>query len=438
MSRSIVPAFLTIALSLAAAAFGQVWQPAPQPQPQPQAGLQAMEWLKPGVRLTYYTSKGTSDTWGVNLVPDPNGQWMDKDHPERKYTEEQAIRMDREPGINFSGGYGARQSDVIAVEPDGRVAVDAKLFTMRPDLNALVLMPGGQGMVGSVEAAPSLWIHPRSLAATLATYEAGPREADATTHVYRTTFTSLDGARQFNAVRIVTRDASGHIQQTYDLDSGVMLLESSAFSSFGTSKAPIVDVKTGQPWQGKRGTTVTYTRFIGTRQLKLPPGAADAPLPPTATPTGRRFMWTGGYKMQSNLDPALDAQIPPSPIHIAGQVQQVGRGFALLAFTDVTPNAIPSFEPILRAVGPGCLGEWIVSPALFNGLQPGAVLDSDPITKNQLVFTGATPDGLCWLEDRGPQHRYIYGYDPRTGQLRRENFTVAQTGLVYNYQLLDQ
>ena len=429
MDRRLLLASLAIAFSASTASMGQA-VPAAQP------ALAPLPWMKPGVRLTYYQSRGESKTWQVKLVPDQNGEWVDANSG-RHLSEQQVLGLDREPGIDSHAGYGVRVNDVVAVESDGTIAVDAKIFLIGPDLKSLVLQPGGRGLVGSVEAGPALWIHPRRLAAILADAEAKPRDPAADHQVFRTTMPAPDGARPYDAVRIVDFDGASHIQQTYDLDTGLMLLEASIKSNVAQGQQIVGPG--GQRYFDRGGTVVTYTRFVGVRRLKLPPAEAETPpLPSAFARAGQTFLWRGGYKMQSNLDPALDAQIPPSPIGFACQVLQAGRGFAVASIRDVTPGQPPDVDPTQRVIGTGTLGGWAIAPAVFAGLQPGAVLDDDPITHGQIVYLGAGQDGLQYVDERGPLHRYTYGYEPQSGLMRRQTYTFGGSRVIYNVQLFDR
>ncbi|MFT3784633.1 MAG: hypothetical protein QM770_00515 [Tepidisphaeraceae bacterium] len=389
--------------------------------PAPQQGeYQALAWMKPGVRLSYYHSKGYQTAFGTDLEPDKDGNWIDK--KTRKTYKDKPMSADA-----AAGGYGIQQHDIVGVE-DGKVAVDIKAFLARPDVGCVVQKPGGLGMVGTYEAGPRLWLHPRVLAQQLANAEANPPAPGELASVYRTTYQF--GDRTVNAVRIVARGYGGYIQQTYDLETGIMLLETSATHTQGVQE-DIRDKRTDKPFDGTGPLVVTYTQLLQCRQMKLPEAMLKTPLHP-AFAAGQHLSWRGGFK--SVIPGTENMPIPLQPMSFSVEVEDAGRTFSLVRIRETT-NGLPD-NGDNRVVGPASLAGWMVSPALFQqNLQPGTVLDEDPITKSQIVFVGQGADGLMYVADRGPKAEFAYGYDPQTGICRRHIIHDQLTQMLYDNAL---
>jgi hypothetical protein len=400
------------------------------PQPGPAEvdgqGLERLPWMKPGMRFTYYESSMSQSLFGVELEPDENGEWVDRRDPKRRFSENTVLRG----GAGGGAGYGLRQHDIVAVE-DGVIACDTKVFSTRADLNAHLLLPGGSSVIGTYQNGLEVWIHPRLLAKQLADAEAaGDRQAP--TQVYRTRYETMN--RQWDAVRIITRVADGMIHQTYDLETGILLYASSALVGQNRDNQDNVRHKDdGRPWVARGQTTFTYTKLLNIRELKLPAGIERTPLPAIYR-QGNQFQWQGGVKM--HVPGAENLNAPPQPVAWGISILKSGKTYAVAAVKDISPGAIDvGLTPPCRAVGPASLGGWVMSPAIFQNLQPNQVLDRDPVSQNEIVYLGQQ-NGLHWVQERGPAHQYTYGYDPQSGVAVRVISTIPSTGLTYDVQLI--
>jgi len=149
---------------------------------------------------------------------------------------------------------------------------------------------------------------------------------------------------------------------------------------------------------------------------------------------GSQFQWQGGVKMFVPGGEGLNA--PPSPVGFAVSILSGGKTYAVAAVKDISPGSIDvGIAPPCRAVGPASLGGWVMSPAIFANLQPNQPLDRDPVSGSEIIYLGQN-GGLHWVAERGPQHNFTYGYDPRSGLCVRSINSLPLTGLTYDVNLV--
>ncbi len=233
---------------------GQNPQPGPGPQPgpvpgpnpgpvgpggqlppnfpgQPQNNGQAAAWVKPGVRLTFWSGSATISGAATVLVPDDEGNWKTPDG--RKYSAQE------NPG---AGGAGYMQLTIASVN-NGQAVVDARNFLINPENQAVTsinstgyVVPAGQG--------GEYWGDPRAMAQL----QAGNQGSGV--RIFKGPYTL--GQKQYNVVRVTTQTQTGYTQYTYDLDTGIMVSMGSC--SVGQSQM-IPGAAGGQSTVGGRAPT---------------------------------------------------------------------------------------------------------------------------------------------------------------------------------------
>src|SRR5687768_2471110 len=163
-----------------------------------------LTWVKPGLRLTYYTASARVNGRHTELVLDENGEWEVVDTGE--------VRAEVEKDDRASGQAYA-QVNVTDIS-DGTAALEFRTYNIEVGTNAIAL-PNYGGWVGAVSAS-DLWKAPSEL-------QQMRDEKTKERKVER--YTPTINGRKYNAIRIHTQTGNGSTQYTYDLESGVLLLE---------------------------------------------------------------------------------------------------------------------------------------------------------------------------------------------------------------------
>ena len=356
------------------------------PAPTPQAGLGAFpDWLRPGARATYFSGQATMPGVSTQLIPDESGfGW--KDGNGRTYREDQ---------VPSSGGGGLTQYDIVQVAPDC-VAAMMSIHTFTDVNLQQTTLTGAQPLLGDQNGLGDLWLPPAKLRAMLEQETPGYR-------VRRVKY-PLNG-RTYDALVQQTKSDSSWMRYTYDLDTGLMLVFSA--SSAG---APVLTRNGNQMTQGAGGTTITSVVLRNVRTVSLPWTGQQAP---QWLQAGKQLEYAGTF-----ANSLMAGTLAPWRYGISVAVEKrVGECTVAKVVTRLDyGNGQPQETPGTLVYGPGSFANLFLDPRTLQKLQPGQVLDRDPVTGRQLSFAGSDGRTATILE-QGPLDQQSYMYDLQSGVL---------------------
>lgn len=348
-----------------------------------------------GHRLVYYRASTSVPgsrwyaAWDPDCDPATHTCWVD-DHGN-------TIREFDQPG---AATHGYALKDILF--NDGHTCV------MRTT-NMMIELLSGQPQITSVSGSATTggtcedyWMHPHLLAQT-------PLASTPTTIVVKGPFTI--GGHVFEAMTIATRGGGSSIQHTYDAGSGLMVSFSARVHG---AAAPVIDGGAIQPGAGN--TLVVYQHLIGARAIDA--RAAAAPLPEHVRQVNG-LSYACGTRLTT---PWLAPYVPPVETPCEVHLQVAARGDSWLLLDGVRRSlhrttGLTLEDSISDAVAAGAtLGGYYACPALLQRLQPGMVLDIDPVTGYRMSV-GRVDGTIVEVVEEGVVERITRGYDLRSGWL---------------------
>ncbi len=356
-----------------------------------------INWVKPGVRFTYYATAASVPGSSHQLVPDPEGNWYSPSTGQK--FSEKAV-----PG---PAGHGFTEVTVVYI--DDRIAVlDIRSLGMNPSNNNSRSLLTYSAFTGSPDNG-EFFIHPARLAALQNSKAKGMG-------VYRMPF-ELNG-RTFNAVRINTIAGGGASSYVYDADSGVLL-----FTSSSASGSPVVVGVGDKAGVGAGSTVLAQSRLLAIRETNLPWNGQ--PLP----------QWAAQVRT-IDIQGRIITEIPGAgsvALPMAGRIEFRGgnghyREFAIT--TQITVAGAPPQMPntLQRVTGNAGVGSVFIAPAALANLRQGTVLDDDQQTGMRTTVRSMNGQTVVLAED-GQGYNAEYHYDVRSGMLIRVlSTTTLPTG----------
>lgn len=369
--------------------------------------LGAPDWVKPGVRITYYNAAAMVRTGGYKLIEDPNGNY------ENPRTGKKYRKTDEDPKAGDEGwgsGDGFSQTDILSVGRNA-VAYNATLYGInRAGRNELVPVPGGAGV--AFAAAPSdTWIHPAALARIM--------------QVNTGDFFILKGRVTFDnqpvdVLAIVNQGGGNWASYTYDLKTGLLLQSSTATKG----QAAPVHLPNQPPPGGD--VQLTYTKLVSVRQTKLPVGG---PLPDFVR-NARVMQYAGTCTWRNPVDPSIGTDLPVS---MSVAIGDRGPNWAIYKRT-VLMTINGAGQPEETTLAGGDFSQLWVHPRYLADLRAGQVLDEDPVSKVKVACAGADQRNvtLSTVND-GAQAQFTY--DRASGQCVAATIAMPSTGMTYRIQL---
>jgi len=335
------------------------------------------DWVKPGVRVTYYSASATVPGSPASLVPGEGGSktWVNQ-QTGQKYTL-------RENAGGSAEAY--NQHTVYAVTPDRIVFSSEALLLTRGMPTGVTTTASGASFATPTQGV-EIWMPPAALRQMP---ERLPDPRRGQVGVSRLEYRL--GDRVYDAVRVseLSADASTRAFRTYDLDTGLLLHVAMATRMRPRMTAPGAD---GRPGQGMGDVMLIDQQLVNLRQTSLP-GIGQAAPPHLADRTAATLRMSQSLRMPEA--PAM----PP-------QVQQVR---ASLAFDGPMMTVTINGQQQRSVTG----GAYI-DPRELAQLRPGQVLDDDPVTgvRTRVV---ATEPGLVGIQRVNPLETETSIYDARTG-----------------------
>ena len=329
------------------------------------------EWVKPGVRISFYTASSNSPEGNYGLTEAADGEWEDPATGKRYRKEE----------LSGSGGEGFAQLDVISVG-DRAVAVAGNLYPIvKPGLPpTLSHLPMG-GFIASAAGPADYWVHPGLLRAASQFH---------TPQFFVLKGTYPLGGQQVPSLCIVRREADSYSSTAYDLRSGILI------SSTQTGRGKLAEVRLpgDDPQRGHK--RITIVKFIGTRELKTP-GVR-----------GRNPQWVQQlramhYAGQTNFRNPHDPYGPQMnfPTRMVVEFGKRGVNFAAYrARIDQNIGGMPQQAVVDGICGPG--GGFWIDPEALSDLRTGMVLDEDPVTHIRTGVGQVMPGQAVTILVQGP------------------------------------
>lgn len=344
------------------------------------------EWVRPGLRLTYYLMTGSLSGSVNGWVPDEEGDWEDKQG--NRYSTER----------KGHGSHGLIQPTVAGL--DGQVAALAQPFYLFSGDDLTPVFNVSLDSLVTLDSGGDFWMHPRKQASMLQQHpwlrNPGPGQI-----VARSTTWTQNG-QSWQATMIAILGDASRTLYVFDQESGRLL-----YLSRLTREAPAIrDRSQTLP---DSVSHATFLRFVAVRQLDLP--WLRAPLPDCL-----QRVQSIGYQGQFSV------QFPGAahtPLGIQDEMRVTRRGADYVLFEGRSQSQTVSLPSDFKAVtGVGCLPPLAIAPDILNRLQPGQEIDRDPQTGFSIRVAGADSQGVM-LQADGPRQTFIYVYERTQGKLIR-------------------
>jgi hypothetical protein len=357
------------------------------------AKMAAPDWVKPGLRLTYYAASATIAGKGPIFQLDPQGEIFATDGSGRRFSVKPGSR---EEGI---GGHGYGEYTIIAVNADS-IAIAADVYTMAGGSNNPRQMTRA-AFLGSPGSAIDLWVNP----AWLKQVKTGMNK---TIRVLRTPFSV--GADKRAAVAFTSSD--GTMMFVYDESSGALLYRGGS----GEGETGLNLRINGEQIANTPSRMLTMSTMQGQRSLSLP---WTGQKPPGWVSSIRELQYSGQIGNVVRGSPNI-----PLPITVMLRAAARGNGwikFQVSQSAGGVGGALPIKSQSEWMAGTDHIGSVWVPPTALAGLRPDQELDRDPITK--FVTTVGRPGKesagreMIVIRRTGKDQITDFGYDKVSGML---------------------
>jgi len=354
--------------------------PAPEAAPLP-------AWLRTGARVTYLSGQTTHPSVRQALAQDDDGKLWSVHQPS-------------------AGGAALLQYDLVHADGHALAARGTLLTYTDASLQA-VQVASHQGHVGDRNGLLDVWLHPARLAAV-------PEERSASWTVLRGPYQL--GGETYRAITLRHTWQDGYSRYTYDLDTGLLLVHSATT----TGRPVLTPTHNGGVGVAPGAVTVTTVQRRGLRRMSLPwlDRAAEVP---SWLSAGQSYVYRGGET--NSLAAGLTA---PFPLEVVLTVTRRERGFVVADTSSVVNyGGNPSGGSAPMVYGPGTVASLFCSPEALRTLQPGAVLDRDPLTHHAIEVTARDATTIT-LGERGPLQGTFTTFELATGRLVRVTHQMQQ------------
>ena len=342
--------------------------------------------VRQGLRITFYSATASIPGQSYILVPDPNGNWIVQG----------TGQTFSEQSMFGSGGHGYSQVNVVLL--DRALAVlDIRSYGLPDPSGGLPRLHSNGGAVGLPGAGGEYWLHPNALRQAV-----GLRAQGLT--VLRMPYPL--GGRRHNGVRFQSVSAAGGQAWVFDEDTGVLLY--SGFSSVGG----VVPGPVKQGHTPGRGTVLGLNRLVDVRVVNLPWSFSPAP------------EWVARLNVVRYTGVAA-VTVPGSgtaqiPVALTLERTTAGAHWARYNQTLVQGGVggLPAnTEQSVRVFGPAQIGGLWIHPNVLAQLNPGRVLDRDPITRMTTTVSQAGRPDIIMITEGHDGQRLDLGYDRGSGML---------------------
>jgi hypothetical protein len=342
--------------------------------------------LQPGARLVWLGASASIPGERSQIVPDPNGQWVNQRTGQR-------YQQLETPG---PAGAGYTVADVLG-NGNGGVLSWLTSLLVHTDQGNVTSFIDANGSVSATQNIGDFWVPPAQLAPFADRNDAGLRVLHMPYQL---------GGRTYRALRVQSESGGGWSQNTYDLDTGLLLVGSST-----TQGSPTVVLDPyNRPTAGAGSTLLSYTQIAGSRSTSLPG-------PGLVYPNTMRQLRTLTYSGTRGVVMAgTGIQVPPTPIQIRYDLVS-NAGPYLNA--RMTISGMPGGSSFQERIFPaGVIGSLWMDPDLLARYGANQTIDQDPVTGVQAVVLGRQ-NNIVDVALQTRLARQSFGYDLRNGLLAR-------------------
>jgi hypothetical protein len=356
----------------------------PPPNAQPSNPQASSSILQPGMRLVWFGMSASIPGERSQIVPDPDGTWVNR-RTGQKY---------RQFDTPSASGAGYTVADVLDASGNGVLSWITSLL-IHTDQNNLCTFIDANGGLSQRQDIGEFWVPPAQLAGYTDRNDAGLRVVHMPYSL---------GGRTYRALRVQLQSGDGWSQNTYDLDTGLLLVGSST-----TSGSPTVVIGPGnQINPGAGSTMMTYTQIAASRRTNLPgPGLVY----PSQIRQLRALTYSGtrGVAM-----PSTGVQVPPTPMQIRYDIL-ANAGPHLTARMSV--SGMPGASGVQDRLFPaGVIGSLWMSLDVLGSYGQNQAIDQDSVTGVQAVSLGRQGN-VAYVALQTPLAKQSFGYDLRSGLL---------------------
>lgn len=361
--------------------------------------LAAPDWIRAGTQIIYYSAVASIRGSNKLFEQMPNGDWIDP----------KTGRLYGEYEVPTFSGHGFTQINVVALEANAAVLETDSYGIDTANGNALRAF-GGNGAVQPPASGSDWWVNPQALARLGELNRPGVRIA-------RLPY-PLQG-KVHPAIRLQFMNDRGFQQWTYDRDSGVLIRQGS--STRGQSSPFIAE---GEHTPRAGSTLLTQNTLQAIRQTDYPWNGAPVP----DWVHHLHSLYFRGV-MTQRVAYAGSVRWPAQ-----AQVDILHRG-ATWADYRVTLSYQPGMgmpaqhSTAVRASGNAGFGGLWLAPAVLVQLQPGQLIDQNPVTGIRIVVgqrlaTGTGDQAISLVRQLPGGDTQAFVYDLTSGMLVDESQTT--------------
>lgn len=341
------------------------------------------DWCQTGRRLSYYVSSATIPDGHYVYYRDEYGEWIDSE------------------GNRYSKGEGESASGegIMQVNMVAKGALDIHLFSYQAHRNSLTCLGEHLSVTGLPSCTGDFWLPPEFLASLKEGY------------YHKLGIIRLPyqiGGKTYQAIRF--HHDNGKIVYVYDLNTGLLLYYG------GAGPGPLSHLFDKELARAT-STYLSQVVFLETREIQWPWQDFDAP----------SWLEEINYLQYSGAVTQIIPGSPLFPIGLQVEIEVLDRGYKWIQHYSRTcmvspPGMPPALSESIRVSGVGQVGGLWLPPEGLKELEPGQILDRDPLTGvvTRVSDRGIGEDGtpLVVIEE-GVEGNFtnIYFYHQREGIL---------------------
>ena len=357
----------------------------------------APDWVRPGMRLTFYSALGNVATGEEFWERDENGAWEDPLTHER-------FSKRKAPDAGSGSGHGYTQVNVVSM--DGGVAVLEVRAYGYPRYEGPLALISASSTVTVPGFGNDWWANPgvlqRAQTGRLRGLSVLRMNHDLDGKRYPALRLQFEGKRSAMLTGMGGEVRTGELKSrnvlVYSLDSGVLL--------YAATAAPTV-----------KGTTFTHATLKNTRVVSVPWAGRPAP---AWLGQAREFSYSGALTVPVTGRPTT------IPLSAKFTLLRRGRDWAQFRSTSALASPIqglPTTNQAELVTGSAQFGGLWIPPEAMGGLRAGQVLDRDPITGVTVSVSRADGNVVVISE---------------ANQIQRMDFTYRRdNGLMVEYRKVD-
>ena len=365
------------------------------------------DWVRPGLRLTYYLLTGSVGGSVNGYVLDEDGNITDR-NGNRYSTERQGHSSQ---GLVEATVAGMDAQIVAMAQPFYLIMAGETTPLLKSHMDALV----------TADTGGDFWMHPQKQAMMVREHPwigaARPAQMMARTRTWRS------GDQSWTATAIISMGDTGRTFWVYDQATGRLL-----YLSRISRSAP--DIRDPAQTLPDSVSYATFLRFVDAQQLNLP--WLNTPMPE----------WTRqlqALSYQGRMSVQFPGAAPGGGTMLSQQMEVSRRGGDWLLFQSRSQTqGLPATSGSNSVTGPGCLPPVIIPPAGLDRLRPGQEIDRDPHTGITVRVAAADAQSVT-LQADGPRQSFMFVYDRAQGvmihSLSQERSAQTNSVVVHEMQL---